>query len=130
MSIATAATTDRAWAERLRSWIPEDSADVLALGGSLSAALTARGHRVSDIPVQRGGYDVVLSRHVLTAQPDPLLALRRWIRLLRPGGRLVLVEMIPPAALEAAVRPLVSGVLLEPLTDPALHEPYALLAHV
>ena len=36
--------------------------------------------------------DVVLSRHVLWALPDPDAALARWVDLLRPGGRLVLVE--------------------------------------
>jgi hypothetical protein len=35
---------------------------------------------------------VVLSRHVLWAMPDPSAALGRWISLLAPGGRLVLVE--------------------------------------
>jgi SAM-dependent methyltransferase len=43
-------------------------------------------------PFDDGGYDVVLSRHVLWAMPDPADALRRWSALLRPGGRLVLVE--------------------------------------
>jgi SAM-dependent methyltransferase len=37
-------------------------------------------------------YDVVLCRHVLWALPDQAAALRRWTGLLRPGGRLVLVE--------------------------------------
>jgi SAM-dependent methyltransferase len=37
-------------------------------------------------------YDVVLSRHVLWAMPSPAAALDRWIALLRPGGRLLLVE--------------------------------------
>jgi SAM-dependent methyltransferase len=37
-------------------------------------------------------YDVVLCRHVLWAMPEPSLALRRWVDLLAPGGRLVLVE--------------------------------------
>jgi SAM-dependent methyltransferase len=36
--------------------------------------------------------DVVLSRHVLWAMPDPAAALRRWLDLLVPGGRLLLVE--------------------------------------
>lgn len=36
--------------------------------------------------------DVVLARHVLWALPDPAAVLRRWIGLLRPGGRLVLIE--------------------------------------
>jgi ubiquinone/menaquinone biosynthesis C-methylase UbiE len=37
-------------------------------------------------------YDAVLCRHVLWAMPDPAAALRRWIELLAPDGRLVLVE--------------------------------------
>ena len=37
-------------------------------------------------------YDVVLSRHVLWAMPDPATALGRWLDLLAPGGRVVLIE--------------------------------------
>jgi ubiquinone/menaquinone biosynthesis C-methylase UbiE len=36
--------------------------------------------------------DVVLVRHVLWAMPDPDAALGRWVQLLRPGGRLILIE--------------------------------------
>lgn len=43
-------------------------------------------------PYEPASCDVVLSRHVLWALPDPDDALRRWCELLRPGGRLVLVE--------------------------------------
>ena len=43
-------------------------------------------------PLEAATYDVVLSRHVLWAMPSPAGALDRWIGLLRPGGRLVLVE--------------------------------------
>lgn len=43
-------------------------------------------------PVADGRFDAVLVRHVLWAMPDPAAALRRWARLLRRGGRLVLVE--------------------------------------
>ncbi len=39
-----------------------------------------------------GSFDVVLSRHVLWAMPDPQAALLSWSRLLRPGGQLLLVE--------------------------------------
>jgi SAM-dependent methyltransferase len=39
-----------------------------------------------------GSVDVVLCRHVLWALPDPAEAVARWVRLLRPTGRLVLVE--------------------------------------
>ena len=43
-------------------------------------------------PLAAGTSDVVLCRHVLWALPDPPAVLRRWLRLLRPGGRLVLIE--------------------------------------
>jgi ubiquinone/menaquinone biosynthesis C-methylase UbiE len=43
-------------------------------------------------PWAPGSFDVVLGRHVLWAMPDPDDALRRWTRLLRPGGVLLLVE--------------------------------------
>jgi 2-polyprenyl-3-methyl-5-hydroxy-6-metoxy-1,4-benzoquinol methylase len=39
-----------------------------------------------------GSFKVVLSRHVLWAMPDIDLALAAWIRLLQPGGVLVLIE--------------------------------------
>jgi ubiquinone/menaquinone biosynthesis C-methylase UbiE len=43
-------------------------------------------------PLPPASYDVVLSRHVLWAMPDPAVALSRWTKLLRPEGVLVLVE--------------------------------------
>ena len=43
-------------------------------------------------PLPPASYDVVLGRHVLWALPDPAAALASWRTLLRPGGRLVLVE--------------------------------------
>ncbi len=45
-----------------------------------------------DPPLAPGRYDAVLCRHVLWAMPDPAETLHRWIGLLGPGGRLVLVE--------------------------------------
>ncbi len=43
-------------------------------------------------PLAPGAYDVALCRHVLWAMPDPGAALRTWLGLLAPAGRLVLVE--------------------------------------
>lgn len=43
-------------------------------------------------PWQSGSFDVVLTRHVLWALGDPDAAIARWIDLLAPEGRLVLVE--------------------------------------
>ncbi|GHF56087.1 SAM-dependent methyltransferase [Amycolatopsis bartoniae] len=46
----------------------------------------------SDPALPPAAFDVVLARHVVWALPDPAAALGRWVRLLRPGGRVVLVE--------------------------------------
>jgi len=46
----------------------------------------------SSPPWQAGSFDVVLTRHVLWAMPDPEAALTGWIGLLGPGGRLILIE--------------------------------------
>ncbi len=37
-------------------------------------------------------FDVVLSRYLLWTLSDPVAALSRWVRLLKPHGRLVLIE--------------------------------------
>ncbi|MEU0479318.1 methyltransferase domain-containing protein [Streptosporangium sp. NPDC006013] len=100
----------------------------------------------SDPPAQAGtSFDVILSRHLLWTLPDPQEALRRWIGLLRPGGRLVLIEgrwaTAEPAEgqsyevgseampwmggveaeqLVQALRPLVKTLRVEPLLDSIL----------
>ena len=43
-------------------------------------------------PLTARSFDVVLSRHVLWAMPDPAAALQNWIDLLTPTGVLLLVE--------------------------------------
>lgn len=43
-------------------------------------------------PWELASFDVVFARHVLWALPDPEAVMGRWTRLLRPGGRLVLIE--------------------------------------
>ncbi|WP_329246753.1 class I SAM-dependent methyltransferase [Streptomyces sp. NBC_01478] len=114
----------RAWADRLRAWLPAGAADVLDLGcgtGTLSLLAAEQGHRVTGVdlspamidlaraklagrdaafligdaaapPVGEQRFDVVLVRHVLWTLPDPARVLRHWCDLLRPGGRLVLIE--------------------------------------
>ncbi|MET8138476.1 MULTISPECIES: class I SAM-dependent methyltransferase [unclassified Streptomyces] len=82
-------------------------------------------------PVGEQRFDVLLSRHVLWALPDPERVLRHWRGLLRPGGRLVLVEgvwgTLSPVGISAErltglLRPLVSDVAdlrVEPLSADA-----------
>jgi len=100
---------------------PSDVLDLGCGTGSLALLAADQGHRVTAVdraermveharrklagtdarvlvgeaalpPVAEGDFDVVLVRHVLWALPDPAAALRHWTRLLRPGGRLVLIE--------------------------------------
>jgi SAM-dependent methyltransferase len=111
-----------AWRAFLRDLLPPPPARVADLGcgtGTLALLLTEEGYDVTGLdvspemvrrarakvpgvvfveadasapPLGPASYDVVLSRHVLWAMPDPGAALRRWADLLRDGGRLVLVE--------------------------------------
>ncbi|MFC3986518.1 class I SAM-dependent methyltransferase [Streptosporangium jomthongense] len=100
----------------------------------------------SNPPARAGmSFDVILSRHLLWTLPAPDQALRRWIGLLRPGGRLVLIEGrwassepgedqsyevgsgampwmggVEAEQLVRALRPLVKTLSVEPLLDPAL----------
>ncbi|MER7568152.1 class I SAM-dependent methyltransferase [Streptomyces sp. NPDC097941] len=120
--------------------------------GSLSLLAAEQGHRVTGVdsspamvdlaraklagrdaafligdaampPVGEQRFDVVLVRHVLWALPDPGRALRRWWGLLRPGGRLVLVEGVWGAAgisaevVSGLVEPLGARVLVERLSE-------------
>jgi ubiquinone/menaquinone biosynthesis C-methylase UbiE len=54
------------------------------------------------LPFAPGSFDLVISRHVLWTLPHPEAAIDEWIRVLRPGGRLVVVDgqfdATPPAA--------------------------------
>lgn len=78
-------------------------------------------------PLAEGTFDAVLSRHVVWALPDPNVALARWVSLLAPRGRLVLVEGrwstgagLTSAELVAAVEPHATVLDVRPLPDPAL----------
>jgi SAM-dependent methyltransferase len=74
----------------------DSSAAMLALAKAKAEAAGVTVHWVlgdaSSPQLGDGSVDVVLCRHVLWALPDPAKAVARWTRLLRPGGRLVLVE--------------------------------------
>jgi len=59
---------------------------------SVGSRVAVRQGDAGDPGLAPASVDVVLCRHVLWALPDPSLAVRRWVRALRPGGLLVLVE--------------------------------------
>ena len=78
-------------------------------------------------PCAAASADVALARHVLWALPDPTSALEAWARLLRPGGRLVLVEGrwstgsgLTSAECAELVRGVREDAAITQLTDPAL----------
>ncbi|MYT72831.1 MULTISPECIES: class I SAM-dependent methyltransferase [unclassified Streptomyces] len=141
--------------------------------GSLSLLAAERGHRVTGIdsaprmlelarrkladraaefhlgnaaepPVRPGAYDVVLVRHVLWTLPGPEDVLRHWLTLLRPAGRLVLIEGvwgelnpvgIPADRITGTLAPLVREVRHTPLSQdarlwggPVRDERYAVVA--
>jgi SAM-dependent methyltransferase len=75
--------------------------------------------------LQPNHYDVVLCRHVLWALPDRAAALTTWTGLLRPAGKLVLVEGkwstgagLSAAETAALLRQAGHDLVLEHLTDP------------
>jgi SAM-dependent methyltransferase len=43
-------------------------------------------------PFIPGSFDLIVERHVIWTLPDPTRALRHWFELLRPGGRVALIE--------------------------------------
>jgi SAM-dependent methyltransferase len=78
-------------------------------------------------PPVEGTFDVLLCRHVLWSLPSPAEVLAQWRSMLRPGGRLILVEGLwsTGAGLTASdLRPMVELAVGETtlirLTDPAL----------
>lgn len=111
-----------AWAELLLPRLPGPPAVVADLGcgtGTLARLMLDAGHRVlaadfAPAMIARAGaklgpghcvvadaarppladetLDAVVVRHVTWALPDPAGAVATWLRLLRPGGRLLLVE--------------------------------------
>jgi ubiquinone/menaquinone biosynthesis C-methylase UbiE len=44
------------------------------------------------LPFASGSFDLVISRHLLWTLPHPEAAIDEWIRMLRPDGRLVVVD--------------------------------------
>ncbi|HEY9564710.1 MAG TPA: class I SAM-dependent methyltransferase [Nocardioides sp.] len=115
-------TLREAWRQLLGGVLPTPPAHIADLGcgtGTLARLLVDEGYSVDGLDfspemlararvkvpeatfvagdastpaLKEGTYDVVLSRHVLWALPDPKTSFARWVKLLRPGGIVVLVE--------------------------------------
>ncbi len=68
-----------------------------------------------------GPFDAVMERHVLWTLPDPVGALEAWRRVVRPGGRLLLLEAVRPVDRREALARVVRRLLGTP---PDHHAPY------
>ncbi|MEW6746929.1 MAG: class I SAM-dependent methyltransferase [Planctomycetota bacterium] len=56
------------------------------------SSIEFRAADAESLPFPDGTFDVVHARHLLWTLPRPGVALREWLRVLRAGGRLVVVE--------------------------------------
>lgn len=45
-----------------------------------------------NLPLPAAGFDLAISRHVLWTLPHPEAAIDEWLRVLRPGGRLAIID--------------------------------------
>jgi trans-aconitate methyltransferase len=144
-----------AWRELLLDVLPSAPARVADLGcgtGTLTRLLTDEGYTVDGLDfspemirrartkvpeaqfvvgdaanpaLEPNGYDVVLSRHVLWAMPEPPQAFARWVDLLGRRGTVVLIEGnwstgagVSAAECERIVRTVRHDVRVRPLSDP------------
>ncbi len=53
--------------------------------------------RADALPFGDGAFDIATSRFSIHHWPDPAASLREVVRVLRPGGRVVLVDLVAPA---------------------------------
>jgi len=66
---------------------------------------------IEQLPFASAALDLVISRHVLWTLPHPEAAIDEWMRVLRPGGRLAVVDShlasgpAPPASESARTSP-------------------------
>ena len=75
-----------------------------------SASVRFEEGDAEQLPFAPGSFDLVMTRHVLWTLPHPEAAIDEWIRVLRVGGRLVVVDSHldgpgPPASENARTSP-------------------------
>lgn len=55
-------------------------------------AITFHVMEATQPPLPPRHFDLLLCRHLLWALPEPATVLQHWVQLLKPGGRLLLIE--------------------------------------
>jgi ubiquinone/menaquinone biosynthesis C-methylase UbiE len=68
--------------------IAQAQAKALAAGYPITFHVMDAAH--PQLPSQN--FDLLVCRHLLWALPEPAQVLQRWVKLLLPGGRLILIE--------------------------------------
>ncbi|HML10841.1 MAG TPA: class I SAM-dependent methyltransferase [Stellaceae bacterium] len=79
----------------------------LAKGKAASAKVQIRFEHADaeNLPFAPASFDLVITRHVLWTLPHPDAAISEWIRVLRPGGRLTVIDgqsLVAPGEEQAA----------------------------
>jgi len=79
----------------------------LAKGKAASAKVQIRFEHADaeNLPFAPASFDLVITRHVLWTLPHPDAAISEWIRALRPGGRLTVIDgqsLVAPGEEQAA----------------------------
>ncbi len=71
---------------------PAMLAEARRKAAGLGAAIRFEKADAEQLPYEPGSFDLVISRHLLWTLPHPEAAVADWIRVLRPAGRLVVVD--------------------------------------
>lgn len=66
------------------------------------AAIRFEEADAEQLPFDAGSFDLAVCRHVLWTLPHPEAAIDEWVRVLRPGGRLAVIDsQFDPSVLQA-----------------------------
>jgi len=71
---------------------PEMLALAKAKAAASGAAIRFEAADAENLPFAPASFDLVITRHVLWTLPHPEAAIDEWIRVLRPGGRLAVID--------------------------------------
>lgn len=121
---------------------PAMIAQAIAKAQAAGQSITFKVMEASDPQLSPQHFDLIVCRHLLWALPEPALVLQRWVKLLAPEGRLLLIEGywhtgggLHAAEVVAMLPTVLTGVTLQNLSDqPALwggavvDERYAVIA--
>jgi ubiquinone/menaquinone biosynthesis C-methylase UbiE len=79
-------------------FVPEMLALAIQKAATSGAAIRFEEADAENLPFDSGSFDLVVTRHVLWTLPHPEAAIDEWKRVLRPGGRLVVIDGQPLVA--------------------------------